>query len=287
MTLVGKILVLLNLVMSFIFMAFALLVYETRVDLRNEMTKVKSDLDKAQVTARGFEEEKQAALKQLAEQKEAMQKSESEAARQIADLRKNLETVSTQLNETRKESSSSMAELGTATKEQQQRRDEVAALREAREQLLAKNADLTNKNNSLQDQLAQTTNDLQLVNARNEQMLNRIRELEGYVVRFKGTLPDEAELRAGQDVPPPPNVEGVVTKIDKTGKFIQISLGEDDGIHKGQVLEVWRTKPEPKYLGRIRIDLTDATTAVAKPVSVTGLIQENDRVGARILVSGN
>lgn len=287
MTFIGKILVLLNLVMSLIFMAFAMLVYSTRVELNTKLTKSQNDLAQLRATNSGLEQEKSTLTQQLTDQKEQAAKADADKAREIVDLKKRIDSVVRDLNDSRKEATTSLSEMKNSTTEQGTRRDEVAKLRQTREELVKKSNDLTAANSKLQDQLIETKNELKLTTTRNEQLLNRVKELEGYVVRFKGSVPDEAELRTGQDVPPPPNVEGIVTKVDGSGKFVQISLGEDDGIHKGQVLEVYRLKPEQKYLGQVRIDLTDATTAVAKPVKMFGLIQENDRVSPRILMRGN
>lgn len=287
MAIIRNMLVIVNLLLSVFFLAIAMSVYQTRVDLVGQLKKAKTDVQTESSKARGAAEERDTAKKELAAQKEQTQRIEKDSSRTIADLKKNVEALSAQLNDTRKESSSSVAELSTATNETKQRKGEVAELRSIRDSLVQKNNELTAKNTKLQDDLAQVKNDLDLSKSRSDQLYNQLKDLQAYVTRFKGSLPDEAELRTGQDVPPPPTVEGIVTKVDKSGKYIQISLGEDDGIKKGQILEVWRTKPEPKYLGRIRIDLAEPSLAVAKPVAVTGLIQENDRVGARILTSGN
>jgi hypothetical protein len=35
--------------------------------------------------------------------------------------------------------------------------------------------------------------------------------------------------------------------------LVEISIGSDDGINVGHTLQVYRLKPRPEYLGRIRI----------------------------------
>jgi hypothetical protein len=62
-------------------------------------------------------------------------------------------------------------------------------------------------------------------------------------------------------------------------------LGEDDGIQKDQVLEFWRDRPTPKYLGKGKVFTTQSTTAVLQPVNLAGPVQVNDRVGPRILMN--
>ena len=68
-------------------------------------------------------------------------------------------------------------------------------------------------------------------------------------------------------------------EVNDSGKYVVISLGEDDGIRKDQELDVWRFKPEPKYVGKVRIFLAEETKEVAVPVVTEAMIVENDRVG--------
>lgn len=287
MTFLGKTLVLINSLLAIVFMAFAMMVYFTRVEYQKAASARTQQIAQLSGERDGLTRENEALKQQIAEHRADIDQKVKAHETTAANLKKQIEDAVTELNRSRNDAASLGSQVSSSTIEQRQRLAEVEKLRQDRDALIQKNADLVNKNTSLQDQLNQANNTLALANSRNEQVVDRIRQLEGYIVKTRGSVPEEAELKTGQDVPPPPNVEGIVTKVDKNGKFLQISLGEDDGIRKGQVLEVWRTKPEPKYLGRIQVNLTDPTTAVAKPLSISGLIQENDRVGARILMSGN
>lgn len=285
MTLWGKILVVINWLMSLIFMGFAVAVHVAREDLvdkyKKEQAKVQTELKnlsdmKAQKAA--VEKLRDDALAEVKAQKE---KAENAEKQRLADV----ERVEKERDAAKKESAESLAQMNSATIEQTQRRGEVDKLRASREEMLKKNTELVIERTNLQDELAQLKSQYEQGQVRNQQLAERIQQLEGYVVSFKGSVPTPEELaRGGQGNTPPPEIEGIVTKVDPTGRFVQISIGEDDGIRRGQTLEVWRTKPEPKYLGQVKIFTTEATTAVAKPVSVSGLIQNNDRVGPKILM---
>ncbi|MGL5095598.1 MAG: hypothetical protein ACRDD1_08425, partial [Planctomycetia bacterium] len=170
-----------------------------------------------------------------------------------------------------------------ATTEAKQRRTEVEQLRETRDGLLKRNGELTNEKESLNDKLAQTENSLELATSRNTQLAETLDGLQKFVVKRVGAMPSAAELRDAGEQPPPPDVEGIVTGLDQGGQYVQISLGEDDGLRKGHVLNVWRYTPEATFLGKIKVSAIQANTAVAKPISVKGRIQENDRVGARVV----
>lgn len=289
MTFMGKVFVVLNVLMSFIFMAFAMLVYTTRVDLRGELAKKETQI--AQVNR-----EKQETLAKIAEVERALaaesQKlKQAEADRMVAEenLKRERDEQIAELRSLKEEHEKKLADFNVSTLEMNQRKKEIDQVREDRNTLIKANAQLTTDKGELQDKLSQMQNDLQQMTERNQQMASRVAQLEGYVVKVgNGQMPTAADLNAAANgPPPPPEVEGIVTNVDSTGRFIQLSLGEDDGLRKDQVLEVWRTKPEPKYLGKVKIFTTEATTSVAKPISVSGMIQPNDNVGPRIINRAN
>jgi hypothetical protein len=55
--------------------------------------------------------------------------------------------------------------------------------------------------------------------------------------------------------PPSVKVDGKIEVVDdKDGTtLVQVSLGRDQGVEKNHTLDVYRLRPEPKYLGMIRI----------------------------------
>lgn len=287
MTFVGKLLVILNLAMATCFMAFAIAVYNAREDLRGKIEAKDKQIRTLQSEKATAEAKAEELDKKIKDTDAALAKLQQETTAKIQDLGNQVTQLDGELQTARAEANAATASLKVATTEQVQRQKEVEALRALRDEYLKKNSDLITKNTDLTDQAAQLKNELELTTNRLEELDNRHKQLSEYVVRRQGTLPDETQLATGGDAPPPPNVEGVVLRVDPTGKYLEISIGDDDGIKKDQVLEVWRTKPTGKYLGQIKITKTQATTAIAKPVSVTGLIQENDQVGPRIPVHGN
>ncbi len=90
----------------------------------------------------------------------------------------------------------------------------------------------------------------------NEGLLEKVRELtRQYALREAGVNPDALAIR-DPNAPNPPAVavNGRIEMVDaKDNTLIQISLGTDHGVHKNHTLDVYRTKPEAKYLGMIRI----------------------------------
>lgn len=90
----------------------------------------------------------------------------------------------------------------------------------------------------------------------NENLLEQVRDLTRTIARLEsGVNPDSINPRD----PNSPNmpavaVDGRIEKVDdKDNSLIQISLGTDHGVAKNHTLIVYRTRPEPKYLGMVRV----------------------------------
>jgi type II secretory pathway component GspD/PulD (secretin) len=69
--------------------------------------------------------------------------------------------------------------------------------------------------------------------------------------------------------PPAIKVDGTIETVDKT--LVKISLGADHGVLKDHTLEVYRLKPEPKYLGRILVVDADFRHSLARFIVQTGV----------------
>ncbi len=85
---------------------------------------------------------------------------------------------------------------------------------------------------------------------------------------------------------PPANpaslIEATVIGADPSGLYA-ISAGTAAGLTRGQLLDVYRLKPEPKYLGRVRIIEIGDKEAIAQPAGrLLAPIQQGDRVTTKI-----
>ena len=87
--------------------------------------------------------------------------------------------------------------------------------------------------------------------------------------------------------PPAVVVNGKIQKVDG-GDLVVLSLGSDNGIAKGNTLDVYRTQPEPKYLGMVRITEVYHHNSVARLVPTGNAqfrakLQEGDLVTSKLL----
>jgi hypothetical protein len=103
-----------------------------------------------------------------------------------------------------------------------------------------------------------------------------------YSGQFGGTDPaagdkpasPEPPAKAGTTPAPPGGLfearRGLVTAVDPSG-LVQITLGTDDKIEVGQLLDVYRLQPKPAYLGRVKVIEARVRDCVARPaVQVDG-----------------
>src|SRR5262249_21704268 len=70
-----------------------------------------------------------------------------------------------------------------------------------------------------------------------------------------GVGPTSTMVRdASYQTPPPAFVKGRISKIDGTDRtLVRITIGSDVGVKEDHTLEVYRLRPRPEYLGRLRI----------------------------------
>ena len=119
----------------------------------------------------------------------------------------------------------------------------------------------------------------------------------GLLLTTRATLPEGAvlldrlpsagteESSAAAKNPPAADVEGRVNAVDAKTGLVTVSVGSDDGVAKGNTLEVYRLNPA-KYLGTVRVIETKPHEAVAQPVNrPLAPIHQGDKVASKILGS--
>jgi hypothetical protein len=87
--------------------------------------------------------------------------------------------------------------------------------------------------------------------------------------------------------------EGAVTAVDSNTGDITINLGSSSGVFETQMLDVYRIKPEPKYLGKVRVMAVRPNQSIAEPAMIRAanpkartIIQVGDQVTGSLKASG-
>jgi hypothetical protein len=288
MTLFGKILVVLNLALAILFLGMAGATYTARLDLQKEVETNKKTVTAEKKKSAELALESGTLTNELKGVKEKLDDEVKKSAKSNRDKDALVANAIDQADGFRKQIDVVNQRLAQVTDEASRRKEEVDQLRKIRQEQIEKIGTLSTALSEERDVIAQRKNDNEVLADVNRKISEEFRHLKIWVGRQGLTLPspeDAKNIAESGDQSPVPEVQGIVKKLDGTGKFIQISLGENDGIKAGHVLKVWRMAPNAKYLGEIKVFTTQVNTAVAKPVSVTGPIQEGDYVGPNVLMN--
>lgn len=287
MNFVGKILIMLILVMSFVFMGFAVAVYATHTNWRDKVlgsanapsADEKSGLKKVLADKKAENAELQAALEKLKAEKDAEIKDKAESLVKLETEKKALQSerddLTKQRDELSKKEKAAVAALDSSSKNLEKLTAEVGKIRQ-------------------EIRVAQDDRDKQF--AQVVKLTDQVHQREGEVVRLtersKQLTQDITKARAllakhGEDVnspldKTPPQLFGKVLAINDE-KMVEVSVGSDDGLRVGHTMEVYRGD---KYIGRVVILTTNTDRSVAKilPDYTKTPIQKGDNVATRLKV---
>jgi hypothetical protein len=280
MTFVGKILVVLITVFAMIFLGISLVVFTTEKNWKEQSTKLSDDIKKLNSTI-------QATKNQLTSETENLKHTKDEASKQEKLYKAQIDQLKNDNDQREKEVGNLRTEIAKALQTQQSALEEAEAHRKETEELrgilsaVQKQAnDYGLRQTELNDQIRILTRQLDTAVTSNKTLRENVALLTGSLQKA-GLPSDPKQLRGIAGGTPP--VEGYVKRVARNR--VEISIGADDGLVVGHELEVWRTKPEPEYLGKIRLESVDPDQSVGVVVGKTvqgKKIEENDNVGSTI-----
>lgn len=285
MNLVGKILTVLVVVAALVFASLTVAVYATHKNWRDVVmnTEAAPGKDLGLQLRLKQEQDKNAALKdaqaKLAQEldgEKVAKRNEltklEQKVKELADERERLEKEKAALDEAQRNAVAAMQasqqSLGGLRKEIEGLRDEVRAVRKDRDDQFKQVVKKT-------DDLHQAVNEAKRLRDRTEVLAKDLGRAQSLLQ--KNGLDME---RDGKPFP----VEGLVTAVHGAD-LIEISIGADDGLSRGNHLEVFRIDGNNStYLGRAEIVRVEPDRAVGRidPKYRRGMIQKDDRVATKI-----
>jgi hypothetical protein len=291
MQFVGKILVVLQLILSVLFMAFAGVLYSTQMkwrdfamkqqDLVTKVTKerddARSDLDRfrTDMTAKVDKADKDRLIAEG--ENTGLKDDKKNLTKQLADANIAQATSGEQ-------SQIAGAEAAARDEESKNLRLLLTDMQKARDEDFAVRT-------KLEDQVRGLQTDLDTATKKNRELVAR-NSLYQQALEVAGISADPNEL-AGR-ASPAPQVEGIIEEIKPArrqgaSELVEISLGSDQGLKKGHQMTVYRTglnKPgqKPKFLAKIKIVNTTPDKAVGEVIEGTrnGVIQKGDNVTTKL-----
>lgn len=290
MSFLGKVLIVLQVVMSVLFMCGAAAVFSLHSDWRNQAMSARQSLTQAETA---HTTELQAKNDEITRLTAAMTAEKNRADQQVNEVQQLTAQVATlqQSNNTYNQQIQRQTGIAeTKNIEAQRRQEEAEQQRVQNEQLIRTQDALVKENQTLKDQIYSMGLTYDKLVADYHAKLEQLAFLEK-VVRQNPNLETDPTVVAALTAPPPP-VDGLVREIrkDKTNrtKYVYVSIGEDDGLRIGHELDVYRPADQnggkAHYLGRIRIISLepDNATGIVVQAAKNGIIERGDNVTTRL-----
>ena len=288
MTFIGKMLVVVQLVLSLLFMAFAGAVFTVEQNWKQQFTDKDQDLKTEQdfhkSTNNKFNEYKNVKSAKVAELDTLSKKRLSDFTRE----KNRADNLQQQLNnlKTAHDTQRTVAQL--EGDEAKFRRDEAIEQRQVNKALHENLVDSVRTNRGLEDIVF----DLRLqLGDRQQRHLVVLDELKTARLQARrkggglGALPSE-------DIQPPPPLDGKVVSsrygIGNRILYVEVSVGGDDGIKEGQLLTIFRSgdgaAQKTKYLGQVRIIhvFPDKAVGTVREKAKNGVISKGDNVTSKL-----
>lgn len=317
MTFVGKVLVVVQVVLSLCFMAFAGAVYTVQQDWKVAHDKKVTEIQQLQTQLQEKDEQISYLNKDLDATKAIQtdlqsyvstylegQGQEMAASPDDNKWRGQLSLLATDLRTARGEVADLKTDVASLDKQLKAEKEKYEKLESENKMVMLEakeraqeadifkgiNKDLNNKLATTQDELFNIKNELfnrendaKIMDEKQKSLLVQVAYLRD-VIRRENI--DEQKALAKDE--PPPVVYGKVlnTKAaDRSGpELVEISIGSDDGLSKGHTLYVFSTDGRGKYMGEIELVHVVPDRAVGKVIlkSKNGVIQRNDNVTTKL-----
>jgi hypothetical protein len=285
MTFIGKLLVIIQLVLSICFMALAGAIFTRQqtwqaatVTAREKVAQLQIALNETE-TVLDAEIDRLSAERDNAENgKTAAENKRVQAELSNDNLQDDLETLNLELT-----TQKALADI-TAT-EATMRREEALTMRNINQQ----QADELNKQNT---RVRQKEDENFNMNVERKSLVSRYNELLSSVAVYRRVLASNGFSTDPKDYArqsaPTPLVFGEVLETKKSARagreLIEVSIGSDDGVREGTVLYVYRVGDRNKFLGQIRLELVtpDRSVGIVTSRAKNGVIERKDYVTTRL-----
>ena len=267
----GKIFVFAVMVMSVVFMSFAIAIFSSHTNWQKESERLQTELEQATAERAAKESE----LTTLIDQNAASEKDQEQVVKKLETALQQKDAELAGLKKKREAELSNLdkdiAELSEAKDERDAADALVGKLREEIHGLQDKLKKSVNDGASLASELHQSESELAMTTERKKQLEEQVANAR-VVLQQNGLSLKRPEMVI-------PVVGGVVTAV--ANDLAEVSIGSDDGLKAGHELEVFRAD---EYLGRLRVVSVKPDRAVVRVLKdfARGIVQRGDRVATRL-----
>ncbi|HMB06118.1 MAG TPA: hypothetical protein VKP69_20595 [Isosphaeraceae bacterium] len=281
MTFVGKILVIVIMAFALLFLGISTVVFTTATDWKIETERQRAEVRKLQDKNRDATAALEAAKRDLAAAKASHEAAEKVLDNRIGALEADTRRLEGELTRSLTAQEVAQQSAKTALEEAASRRSETDLLRDQKSAVERQANEYKIRQTELYDQIRILTRERDVAKKNNEDLRDRVARFST-LLRQKGLSDDITQVKGLES---PPVVHGEVLRVDARNRWVELSIGSDDGLVPGHELYLYRVKPRPEYLGKIAILSTDPDQAVGQVIGTTvngKKIQEGDIVSSTI-----
>lgn len=291
MTIVGKILVFLNLVFSLIVGGLVMVVFMTRTNWEQAYNGQKAQYNAAVASGEQTARERDALKLEYDERLIAVTKERDDAVKAVAAARAETKRANEELATIKQDDRKKSADVTAIAGAIDSRREQVADLEKRLADERKDKLEVIKQKNDERAARIQADVEMKFFKSKALDLEAQVKDLARELVRSTaGPSGVVVTRKKGEENPPRDNVEGKVVKVDGEDNLVSLSIGSDSGLQQGHTLHVFRLNAIPeqsKYLGIIEILTVRPHEAVGRPMkSMSTAMRPGDRVASR-LITGN
>ncbi|MBU6221526.1 MAG: hypothetical protein KGR24_02115 [Planctomycetes bacterium] len=284
MNIIGKIFVFAVFVMSLVFMSFAIALFSTHTNWRDEITRTADQVQAGKplgykLQLEEAKKERETLTAEIAKLTAEVASSEAARDQVVAKIQTALEEKDKELQDLRKDKDAREDEREKAQSELAMARAELEKATKTVEDL---RADIAKQQNTVNDAVARSAKlagELHEKESFLEIATERKAQLEKQVANARLLLKQHGLAIESLPRDQVPTAGGIVTAV--ADDSIEVTLGGDDGVQMGHFLEVYR---DDEYLGRVQVISVKPDRSVGRVIREfkRGDIQPGDRVATRL-----
>lgn len=280
---VGKMLIVMQLVFSILFMCFAGAVYTFQGQWRATATTLTNQLADAEENIKDAKEKYDRDTKALTDRAKAAEDERGQAQALLQNAQTEAAQLRGQIDDVQLQADKAIADSQVASTEAAARVVESNALNKEVQSLRVRIAELRQELQLREDSLLDVQGKLASAEEMEEQLLGEVADLND-ILRANDIDP-RARVTPGSVPQQIEKVEGKVTaavrNASRRQELVEITVGSDDRIYKDMTLIVYR---DDKYICQMRVMKVYPDTAVCVVHESTrnGLVQEGDNVTTKL-----
>jgi len=285
MTFIGKLLVIIQFVLTLCFMALAGAVFTSQANWKATAESLQTRVDQDTHDMQVLTEEKNKRIGDLEDQLKNAQNEASTATNELGVKVQELELQKTELDRLKVQVNTQESLATIAGNEAAIRRDEALLHRRI-------NEGLNQAQNALNAQVSQLEDENFNLQVELKDVADRYNELLRTAGAYRRLLAangfETDPKKIDRDLSPVPLVQGEVLMTQKARsggrEYVEVSIGSDDGLTEGATLYVYRAGERAQYLGEIMLTLVHPDSAVGIVVekAKNGVIERKDHVTTKL-----